>query len=420
METAEEQPPLPRTALSTQYGPGASRYDTTTLANWKASWDRAAGHAKQRQWAEAITLLEHCVSARADFAKGYVPLSRAYRQMGDSEAAVSSLHRGLAACAAFGSTRPILDELRQVERHAHLPASAPVDRASEASIVSEGAVASDVQQAALDAAIADDVSPPAVDRQSSLTSAAGASLLRAGFERSGWAWKHEATGTLVIESVDGGVPEVYNEALQQSDIDERVSLTATMSFHADGGWDADFGERLLRWIEDAIVLDAAAGPVAGHAAAFAAADARKADDEDARKVDVGLSRLPEPVKLGATVDRELTIYTWGDKVVSQMHLEHETGCTRHFNAKPLNGRGGGADLKLNATQDPRIVRNVASSMADGEGLLWLKRVVGAIEREDASSVSVFCSQGRHRSVSSALILKNKYYPKADIVTIKMR
>ena len=82
-------------------------------------------------------------------------------------------------------------------------------------------------------------------------------------------------------------------------------------------------------------------------------------------MDVGLSRLPPATVLGATEERALTIYTWGDKVVSQHALEHECDCHRHFNAKPLNGRGGGADLKRNATQDARIVRNVCASMAGG-------------------------------------------------------
>ena len=107
-------------------------------------------------------------------------------------------------------------------------------------------------------------------------------------------------------------------------------------------------------------------------------------------------------------------------MVSQHALESECNCHRHFNAKPLNGRGGGADLKRNATQDARIVRNVCASMAGGEGLEWLRRVVRAIEAEDLHCASVFCSQGRHRSVSAALILRSRYYPNAEFVPLNMR
>ena len=106
--------------------------------------------------------------------------------------------------------------------------------------------------------------------------------------------------------------------------------------------------------------------------------------------------------------------------MSQQALEQETGCKRHFNAKPLNGRGGGANLKHNATQEPQIVRNVCSSMQGGEGAEWLRRVIGVIEHHDESVVSVYCSQGRHRSVSAAIILKSRYYPNAEFVPIKMR
>jgi len=397
------QPPLPNPSLSAQYGPGASAYEQTLLEAWKLNWDTAAKLAKQKRWSDVIELLERCIAARADFSKSYVPLSRAHAHMGDRDAASAVLHRGLVSCAARGSSRPILDELRKLES-----SSAGMGDAEASDEIAEG-----VKQAAAAAAAAAEpeqsAAPPmVVERQSSLPSAAGASLLNAGFVREGWAWRHEATGTLVIEAdTEDGAPEVYNQSLQQSDIDERVALT----FGLDG-WDETFGSRLLRWVENAIVQDHAAGDES-------TADATE-DEREASKVDVGLSKLLTPAELGATADRVLKIYTWGDKVVSKHNLEQETGCTTHFNAKPLDGRGGGADLKLNATQDPRIVRNVCSSMMHNEGMLWLKRIVHEIERADLHSISIFCSQGRHRSVSAALILKSRYYPNADFVPLSMR
>jgi hypothetical protein len=195
----------------------------------------------------------------------------------------------------------------------------------------------------------------------------------------------------------------------QADIDERVALS-----FAVGAWEG-FGAGLVRWVADAIVQDGAdgAGPAYDDGT-------HGEDEEDDGAVDVGIDRLPTPAQLGATTDRPLTIYTWGDKVVSQVHLEHETGCVRHFNAKPLNGRGGGASLKVNATQDARIVRNVCASMAGGEGAEWLRRLVHTVERADEHAISVYCSQGRHRSVGAALVLVNRYYPNARFVPIKMR
>lgn len=388
---ASVQTLVPTRDLSSQYGAGASAYDEPALQAWKAQWDGAAALAKARRWQEVVAILEECASARPDFAKGYLPLSRAHRQLGDPDAARAVLHRGLAACAARGSAGPILSELRKLEA------------AAEAIDVAAIEADAGVQQAAEAAAAIE--APVAVERQSSLPSAAEASLLAAGFVREGWAWHHEATGTRVIEAADDGAPEVYNSALRQADLDERSALAFAAS-----AWDG-FAQRLVRWITDAIVQDGAAGT---------AADDEGEAPPDPDAIDVGLSRLPTPEELGATTDRALTIWTWGDKVVNQAALEQETGCTRHFNAKPLNGRGGGANLKYNATQDPRVVRNVCSSMLGAEGREWLRRVVAAIERTDEHRISVYCSQGRHRSVSAALILQSRYYPKAEFVPLKMR
>jgi hypothetical protein len=374
--------------LSRTYGAGASSYDETALADWRTKWDDAAAASKRGAWRDSIACLEDCVQARPDFAKGYVPLSRAYGRAGNRLAVRTTLQRGLEACAGRGGAHLILDEIRKIEAQSGGTSGA----------VLEAAEAADAAAAPM---------PPVAGRQSSLPSAAAESLLAAGFERSGWAWHHAPTGTMVIEASDGGQPEVYNSGLAQCDIDERVALSFAAS-----AWDDGFGRRLVRWVADAIVLDGAAPEAVGLESAPAA------DDEGA--VDVGLSRLPTAERLGATATRRLRIHTWGDKVVGQLNLERECGCRRHFNAKPLNGRGGGANLKLNATQDSRIVRNVCSSMQEGEGLEWLRRVVRAIEERDEHSVSVFCSQGRHRSVSAALILRARYYPEAEMVHVKMR
>ena len=380
-------PPLPTRSLSAAYGAGASAHDEHTLQAWQKSWHEAISASKDKQWADVVEILENCVSMRPDFAKGYVPLSRAYRALHHDTEAVNVLHRGLKNCAFQGSAESVLAELRRVSA----AAEEAVDDAAGAASSSSGAA-----------------EPPLAARESSLKRAAAESLCAAGFVRDGYAWRHEGTGTLVIESDGCSEPEVYHKALIQADVDEYTRLA-----FASGAWDG-FGVRLVRWIKSAIVLDRADG------------QQQHDDDDEAEEadesgaVDVGLERLPTPDQLGADVSRALTIYTWGDKVVSKVHLEQETGCTRHFNAKPLDGRGGGADLKVNATQDPRIVRNVSSSMLRGEGAEWLKAVVREIERSDEHQVSIFCSQGRHRSVSAALILKTRYYPAASFVPLKMR
>ena len=66
------------------------------------------------------------------------------------------------------------------------------------------------------------------------------------------------------------------------------------------------------------------------------------------------------------------------------------------------------------------MRNVVSSMCEGTGALVLKRTIAAIETDGLHTISVFCTKGRHRSVSVAEALRARYYPKAEVkhLTIK--
>ena len=118
-------------------------------------------------------------------------------------------------------------------------------------------------------------------------------------------------------------------------------------------------------------------------------------------------------------ERELTIYTYGDKLKTKAAL-NQMGCQFHVNAKPLNGRGGGADTKQNALQDERIMRNVASSLCEGIGLVILQQTLAKVELEGLSCISIFCSKGRHRSVSMAELLRMQYYPNARVVHLTIR
>ena len=136
-------------------------------------------------------------------------------------------------------------------------------------------------------------------------------------------------------------------------------------------------------------------------------------------MDVGLSRLPPATLLGATEERALTIYTWGDALSSKAALR-QLGSQLDVNAKPLNGRGGGANTRYNALQDTRIMRNVVSSMCEGTGVLMLKRTVASVEADDLHTISVFCTKGRHRSVSMAEVLRARYYPRAEVKHLTIR
>jgi hypothetical protein len=158
---------------------------------------------------------------------------------------------------------------------------------------------------------------------------------------------------------------------------------------------SNFGESFLRWLDGYIHLNSA---MADPKAASGSESGRHIpQDGEIPAVDVGLSRLPPPDHscFGATKERLLTIYTWGDALLTKAALR-KLGSQLDINAKPLNGRGGGANTRYNALQDRRIMRNVVSSMSEGTGLLVLKRTIQAIEADDLHIISVFCTKGRHR------------------------
>eukprot|EP01047_Picozoa_sp_COSAG01_P000948 COSAG01_NODE_19_length_39011_cov_38.134968_22_plen_369_part_00 len=197
----------------------------------------------------------------------------------------------------------------------------------------------------------------------------------------------------------------------EADIAEWVELTL-----AADPTGSSFGTKLRTWITDYLHM--------GQAAAAAAVEDIKALPDNSA-VDVGLSKLPTPEELaqaiGRAIDtgRSLTIFTWGDALCSKNVLRQK-GSQLDVNAKPLNGRGGGANTKFNALQDRRVMRNVAASMCQGTGALMLQRTVARVESDNLDCMSVYCARGRHRSVSMAEILRARYWPNAQVyhLTIK--
>jgi hypothetical protein len=136
-----------------------------------------------------------------------------------------------------------------------------------------------------------------------------------------------------------------------------------------------FGARLVRWLEDFLHMGG------GEADPSVSRDRAREDMTlDTEAVDVGLARLPTPAELGAKIGcavdglRALTVLTWGDALTSRAAVQAQ-GSEYDQNAKPLNGRGGGANTRYNALEDRRILRNVVSSLAEGGGALLLERLV---------------------------------------------
>lgn len=258
-----------------------------------------------------------------------------------------------------------------------------------------------------------------------------ATLEAAGFQRLG-----ERSLTAQVGHEDSsGAWHSYSAFVELSDPSERrgESLSRCVAVSVDGFDDSEslaelvalemaahtdcagLGARLLRAIEDMVYMAGDAADASVGAAASSSADKLIGDDFEGR----ALARLPSADEVSQQLwstrrkiraDRPLHILTWGDAMLAKTSDKLKAANGFHINAKMLNGRGGGADTSQNALQDGRILLNVAESLCEGRGLLVLQQTLRKIEETDASCISVFCTKGRHRSVSLAELLHAKYYP----------
>jgi len=257
------------------------------------------------------------------------------------------------------------------------------------------------------------------------------SLEAAGFFRDGSQWTHTEHGITVIEGAGkDGLPYVMANGVADKDMEAWLD-----SWNFQTGY-LDFGGRLCAWVSDNIFMSSnKAEPKLNCRDPDDAHDGEEYDDDDKGSDDDWdhyeplkhyLDRLPNVAQIQdalkqAKIDinfeearhRDLLIYTWGDKKnmskagVSQKYRKPKL----HINAKPLNGRGG--SCRKNAVEDERIVKRVASSMQKDDAK-WLVDRVEEIEKYGGNCFSIFCSKGRHRSVSAAIILKKVLYPNAKL------
>ena len=120
--------------------------------------------------------------------------------------------------------------------------------------------------------------------------------------------------------------------------------------------------------------------------------------------------LPTPRSLGVDVNRDLKIYTWG---TASMHAAMPGVVQYNFDATVLDARDGRADMQVMTGLNQEVQANVAGRY-NFEG--WLATVICRIEgsRPPLRTISINCSQGRHRSVAAAEILRRLYYRRAHV------
>lgn len=113
-----------------------------------------------------------------------------------------------------------------------------------------------------------------------------------------------------------------------------------------------------------------------------------------------------------TPDRDLVVYVWGRK--KRKHLPRKVD--HNFNAAKLYGKKSGTDW----TKDGRTEAIREAVMKCPIFNDFLTTMIETIESKNASSIGINCRAGRHRSVTCAIILKQYYYPKAQLHFLEIR
>jgi hypothetical protein len=255
-----------------------------------------------------------------------------------------------------------------------------------------------------------------------------ASLQDAGYEKHGICFIHDHEPRCEVEllesDLDAGSKFLVTVTAAGLGGDEIANFVA-MELAADRP--LEFGAQLLEGVSSMLHMSGAQAVTAESDSSGATGGLDTGADELLARA---LEKLPSVEEIRAHprwVDSELSIqrhrqlhiYTWGDALMKKTALKSRSS-QFDVNAKPLNGRGGGADTKHNALQDKRIVLNVAASLADARGMQLLVQTLRKIEEEDLHTMSVFCTKGRHRSVSLAVLLQHGFYPNAIVEHLTIR
>jgi len=125
--------------------------------------------------------------------------------------------------------------------------------------------------------------------------------------------------------------------------------------------------------------------------------------------------LYESLRNDIDSDRELNIYSYGKK--HRKRLPPQMKCQANFNACILSGRRAGLNLKkLNG-----LSLDVQKSVETSKNFdTFLSMIVKKIEKDNLTSIAIYCSAGRHRSVTCCEILKKKLYPKSKVYHVELK
>jgi RNase adaptor protein for sRNA GlmZ degradation len=108
--------------------------------------------------------------------------------------------------------------------------------------------------------------------------------------------------------------------------------------------------------------------------------------------------------------RDLTIITWG----KLNHKDNPTVSDYDINVCNIANRNNlkGIDTKKVTGRNKELREKIMSSHS---AITKLIDIVRNIEKNSYKCISIYCDHGRHRSISMAKSLKEKYYKNAKII-----
>jgi len=111
-------------------------------------------------------------------------------------------------------------------------------------------------------------------------------------------------------------------------------------------------------------------------------------------------------------DRLITIYTWGIGIRKVCPIKAEI----NFDLSNIHTEHNKKSMR-NHTGLEQIVQN--EFMQSEEFMNYLNKIIQIIEKNNHNIISISCSQGKHRSVSMAEIIKQYYYPNAQLIHLEL-
>ncbi len=154
----------------------------------------------------------------------------------------------------------------------------------------------------------------------------------------------------------------------------------------------------IEWIADARTTQLAEIIDAGEVDGFL-------DDDDSEE-ESDINSMDQLPSIPHTKTRKIKVYVWGRKTKHNPTSMVE----RNFNACVLHGKKKGVDWRQNGRDSEEVRLAVMKCRLFPTFMLQMVKV---IERDDLHLIAINCAKGRHRSATSAYMLKY-YYPDVQI------